>query len=55
MAPARYEIYWNLVDADTGNLRKTSSDDPRVRNNWLHLGAIDLTKETLRAVAGMRR
>jgi hypothetical protein len=54
MAPARYEIYWNLVDTDTGNLRKTSSNGPRVRNNWLPLGAIDLTKEAPRAVAGMR-
>lgn len=53
LAPAKYELYWNLVDADTGSLRKMSSDDPRIRDNWLHLGAIDITKDAPCTVAGL--
>ncbi len=51
LAAARYDLYWNLVDADTGKLRKIDSNDPRVRDNWLRLGSIHLVADGSRMVA----
>ncbi|MFH1496023.1 MAG: CapA family protein [Pseudomonadota bacterium] len=53
LAPAHYDLYWNLVDADTGKLRKTTSDDPRIRESWVYLGTIELVAGGPRVVAGM--
>lgn len=53
LAPANYDLYWNLVDADTGNLRTTLNEHPRVKDSWLYLGSMALTKDVPYHVAGL--
>ncbi len=49
----KYELYWNLVNADTRRLRSTEVDHPLVKDNWLSIGSITLTKDAPRVVAGI--
>lgn len=53
LAPGKYDLYWNLVDAGTGKLWKTETGHADIRDNWLFIGSIDFTRDAPRAVAGL--
>lgn len=53
LAAGVYDLYWNLVDADTGNLRKAESGSERLRDGWLHLGRIEVGTAVAAGIAGL--
>jgi len=53
LAPGRYEVYWNLVDAETGSLRKPEAGSERIHDGWLHLGSIEVNATAPAAIAGL--